>query len=169
MAFSRSLRSRPRTAEPARAFARLNWSAQARAARGRARHAGAGAGRARRQGLHPAKRAGGTVVLRSAPRAGRARVRQELQAKGIAADAVADAVSSLRTTEVERARALWQHHEAACRREGAHAWESPFPDGARRLSRAPVAKILRAGRRRRGLNVRSGRARPAPGPCRRRR
>jgi len=49
-----------------------------------------------------------SVLHRRAARLGTGRVKHELQAKGISAEAVADAVQSLRGTEVARARAVWQ-------------------------------------------------------------
>lgn len=49
-----------------------------------------------------------SVVHRRAARLGAARVRQELQAKGLAPAAVAEAVAQLQGTEVERAREVWR-------------------------------------------------------------
>jgi regulatory protein len=49
-----------------------------------------------------------SVVHRRASRLGAARVRQELQAKGLDPAAVAQAVTELRSTEVERAREVWR-------------------------------------------------------------
>ncbi|MFT7402018.1 MAG: regulatory protein [Hydrogenophaga sp.] len=49
-----------------------------------------------------------SVVFRRAPRLGAMRVRQELQAKGLAPEAVAQAVAGLRGSEVERAREVWR-------------------------------------------------------------
>jgi regulatory protein len=49
-----------------------------------------------------------SVLHRRAARLGTGRVKQELQAKGISAEAVAEAVDSLRGTEVERAREVWR-------------------------------------------------------------
>lgn len=49
-----------------------------------------------------------SVVFRRAPRLGAMRVRQELQAKGLAPEAVAQAVAGLRDSEVERAREVWR-------------------------------------------------------------
>ena len=48
-----------------------------------------------------------SVVNQRAPRMGAARVRQELLHKGIAPEAVADAVAGLRETELDRARDVW--------------------------------------------------------------
>ncbi|MBT9553752.1 MAG: recombination regulator RecX [Hydrogenophaga sp.] len=49
-----------------------------------------------------------SVVHRRASRLGAARVKQELQAKGLDPTAVAEAVAALRGTEVERAREVWR-------------------------------------------------------------
>ena len=49
-----------------------------------------------------------SVVHQRAPRMGAARVRQELQHKGIAPAAVTEAVAGLQDTEYERALALWR-------------------------------------------------------------
>ena len=54
-----------------------------------------------------------SVIHRRAARLGASRVRQELQAKGLPAEAVAQAVAELRGTEVERARAVW-HKKFGC-------------------------------------------------------
>jgi regulatory protein len=49
-----------------------------------------------------------SVVYRRAARLGASRVRQELQAKGLPAEAVAQAVEALRGSETERAREVWR-------------------------------------------------------------
>jgi len=49
-----------------------------------------------------------SVVNRRAPRLGAARVRQELQAKGLDPQAVAEAVASLQDSEELRAREVWR-------------------------------------------------------------
>jgi regulatory protein len=49
-----------------------------------------------------------SVIHRRAPRVGAARIRQELQGKGLAGDAIDAAVAVLRTTEFERARDVWR-------------------------------------------------------------
>jgi regulatory protein len=48
-----------------------------------------------------------SVVHQRAPRMGAARVRQELQKKGVAPQAINDAVAALRDTELARAREVW--------------------------------------------------------------
>jgi regulatory protein len=54
-----------------------------------------------------------SVVNRRAAKRGAARIKQELQAKGLAPDAIAQAVSDLRTSELVRAREVWQKKFAA--------------------------------------------------------
>jgi len=49
-----------------------------------------------------------SVVHRRSPKLGTQRIRQELQAKGLEPEAVAEAVAQLRTTEVDRAREVWR-------------------------------------------------------------
>ena len=49
-----------------------------------------------------------SVVHRRASRLGAGRIRQELQAKGIDAERVAQAVEGLRATEFDRARDVWR-------------------------------------------------------------
>lgn len=49
-----------------------------------------------------------SVIHRRAPRLGALRVRQELQAKGLAPEAISQAVAELKGSEVERAREVWR-------------------------------------------------------------
>jgi regulatory protein len=49
-----------------------------------------------------------SVLHRRAPRLGAARIRQELQSKGLAPQAVAEAVAELQSTELQRAREVWR-------------------------------------------------------------
>jgi len=49
-----------------------------------------------------------SVLHRRAPRLGASRIRQELQGKGLPPALVADAVTALRATELQRAREVWQ-------------------------------------------------------------
>ena len=49
-----------------------------------------------------------SVVHRRASRMGSARIRQELQAKGIVGEVVQEAVAQLQGSELERAQDLWQ-------------------------------------------------------------
>ena len=49
-----------------------------------------------------------SVLHRRAAKLGTNRIRQELQGKGLAPEAVVEAVEQLRATEVERAREVWR-------------------------------------------------------------
>lgn len=49
-----------------------------------------------------------SVVYRRAAKLGASRIKQELQAKGLEPEAVAQAVAQLRGTELERAREVWR-------------------------------------------------------------
>lgn len=49
-----------------------------------------------------------SVVHRRAARLGTGRVKQELQAKGVSSEAMAEALDALRRTEVDRAREVWR-------------------------------------------------------------
>ena len=49
-----------------------------------------------------------SVVHRRAAKLGTARVKQELQAKGLSGEAVSDALELLRSTELDRAREVWR-------------------------------------------------------------
>lgn len=48
-----------------------------------------------------------SVLHRRASRMGAARIRQELQAKGLAGEAIQDAVAQLQASELDRARGVW--------------------------------------------------------------
>jgi regulatory protein len=48
-----------------------------------------------------------SVLHRRASRLGAARIRQELQGKGLAPEAVAEALARLQSTELQRAREVW--------------------------------------------------------------
>jgi regulatory protein len=49
-----------------------------------------------------------SVINRRSAKLGTARIRQELQSKGLDRDAVIEAVATLQTTELERAREVWR-------------------------------------------------------------
>jgi len=49
-----------------------------------------------------------SVLHRRSPKLGAMRIRQELQSKGLDADAISQAVTSLRASELERARTIWK-------------------------------------------------------------
>jgi len=54
-----------------------------------------------------------SVLHRRAPRLGAARVRQELQAKGLPSSLVDEAVAGLRASELQRAREVWRRRYGA--------------------------------------------------------
>jgi regulatory protein len=60
------------------------------------------------KGFISEQRVADSVLHRRAGRLGAARIRQELQAKGLPADMVQEAVASLRGSELARAREVWQ-------------------------------------------------------------
>lgn len=49
-----------------------------------------------------------SLLHRRAPRLGASRIRQELQARGVDADKVAEALESLKASEYQRAREVWR-------------------------------------------------------------
>jgi len=60
-----------------------------------------------------------SLLHRRAARLGTARIRQELQAKGLPPEAVADAVARLRGSELERAREVWRRRFGAAATDAA--------------------------------------------------
>ena len=85
-----------------------------------------------------------SVLNQRAARSGALRVRQELQAKGIAPDAIAAAVASLQDTEVERATALWRRRFDAPPADAKERASRNRVCLARGFSGAVVAKVLRS-------------------------
>ncbi|MEH3085648.1 MAG: recombination regulator RecX [Xylophilus ampelinus] len=71
-----------------------------------------------------------SLVQRRAGRLGAARIRQELQSKGIAPEAVAEAVAGLKDSELGRAREVWRRR-----------FDAPPADAA---ARAKQARFLMA-------------------------
>jgi len=88
-----------------------------------------------------------SVVHQRAPRMGAARVRQELQQKGIAPAAIAEAVAGLRETELARAREIWaRRFEAPAADAKERARQARFLM-ARGFSGEVVGKVLNGSRR----------------------
>ena len=96
-----------------------------------------------------------SVLNQRAARSGALRVRQELQAKGldaelvaqamgIAPEAIAEAVASLQDTEVERATALWRRRFDAAPTDAKERAKQTRFLLARGFSGAVVAKVLRS-------------------------
>ena len=84
-----------------------------------------------------------SVVHQRAPRMGAARVRQELQRKGIAPDAISEAVAGLKDSELARAIEVWRRRfDAPATDQKERARQARFLM-ARGFSGAVVAKVLR--------------------------
>ncbi|HSU23779.1 MAG TPA: recombination regulator RecX [Variovorax sp.] len=84
-----------------------------------------------------------SVVHQRAPRMGAMRVRQELQKKGIAPEAIGEAVAGLKDTELARALDVWRRRfDAPGADQKARARQARFLM-ARGFSGAVVAKVLR--------------------------
>ena len=62
-----------------------------------------------------------SVVNTRSRKLGASRVRQELQAKGLPAEAIAEAVQAMRSTELERAREVWRAASRSSRTRQASA------------------------------------------------
>lgn len=84
-----------------------------------------------------------SVVHQRAPRMGAARVRQELQQKGIAPVAIAEAVAGLRESETSRAFAVWRRRFEAPPQDARERARQMRFLMARGFSGAVVAKVLR--------------------------
>ena len=89
-----------------------------------------------------------SVLHRRAGKLGAARIRQELQGKGLAPELVAQAVASLKSSELQRAREVWRRK-----------FDSPPSDAAQRAKQARflaargfdgevIRRVLSAGRER---------------------
>ncbi|VTU34086.1 Regulatory protein RecX [Variovorax sp. SRS16] len=84
-----------------------------------------------------------SVIHQRAPRLGALRVRQELQAKGIAPEAIVEAVAGLQASEVERATALWRRRFDAPPADAKERARQTRFLLARGFSGSVVAKVLR--------------------------
>jgi len=85
-----------------------------------------------------------SVVNQRAPRMGAARVRQELLHKGIAPDAVAQAVADLQASEPVRAREVWRRRFDAPPQDARERAKQARFLLARGFSGAVVGKVLRS-------------------------
>ena len=84
-----------------------------------------------------------SVVHQRAPRMGAARVKQELAHKGIAPEAIAEALAGLRDTELPRAREVWRRRFDAPPADATERARQVRFLLARGFSGAVVAKVLR--------------------------
>ncbi len=85
-----------------------------------------------------------SVLHQRAPRLGALRVRQELAQKGIAPDAIAQAVAALQATEFERAREVWRRRFGVPAQDAAARAKQTRFLLARGFAGAVVAKVLRS-------------------------
>ncbi|MDM0039437.1 recombination regulator RecX [Variovorax sp. J22G21] len=84
-----------------------------------------------------------SVLHQRAPRMGAARVKQELAHKGIAPEAIAEAIAGLRDTELLRAREVWRRRFDAPPADATERARQVRFLLARGFSGAVVAKVLR--------------------------
>ncbi|WP_431274763.1 recombination regulator RecX [Variovorax ureilyticus] len=84
-----------------------------------------------------------SVLHQRAARLGATRVRQELLHKGIAPEAVADAVASLQETELDRALAVWRRRFDAPPQDAAERARQMRFMMARGFATGVIAKVLR--------------------------
>ncbi len=89
------------------------------------------------------KRVVQSVLHQRAARLGAARVRQELLHKGIAPEAVAEAVAGLQGSELERAREVWRRRFDALPQSAAERARQARFLMARGFAGSVVAKVLR--------------------------
>jgi regulatory protein len=86
-----------------------------------------------------------SVLHQRASRVGAARVRQELHHKGIAPEAIAEAVTGLQSTELARATEIWRKRFSALPQDAKERARQARFLLARGFSGAVVAKVLKAG------------------------
>ncbi len=91
------------------------------------------------------ERAAQSVLHRRASRLGATRLRQELQARGIDPQLVADAMESLRGTEADRARAVWQRRFQELPRDAAERAKQSRFLAARGFGGEVIRKVLAGG------------------------
>ncbi|MDR3452392.1 MAG: recombination regulator RecX [Rhodoferax sp.] len=84
-----------------------------------------------------------SVLHQRAPRMGTMRVRQELVQKGIAPEAIAEAVAALQATELERAREVWRRRFAAPAQDASGRAKQARFLLARGFAGSVVGKVLR--------------------------
>ena len=84
-----------------------------------------------------------SVLNQRAPRMGAMRVRQELQKKGIAPEAITEAVAGLQDTELARARDVWQRRFDAIPLDAKERGKQMRFLMARGFAGGVVAKVLK--------------------------
>ena len=85
-----------------------------------------------------------SVINRRAGRFGAARIRHELQGKGLTVEAVANAVSSLKASEVERAREVWRKKFGAPAADAAARGKQMRFLAARGFGADAIRRVMRA-------------------------
>ena len=86
-----------------------------------------------------------SVLHRRAARLGAGRIRQELQAKGLDGELVAQAMAQLKGTEVERAREVWRRKFAGLPRDAAERAKQSRFLAARGFGGDVIRKVLAGG------------------------
>ena len=86
-----------------------------------------------------------SVLHRRAPRLGAARIRQELQAKGLAPELIQEAVATLRGTELARAREVWQRKFSALPQDAAERGRQTRFLAARGFGGEVIHRVLSGG------------------------
>ena len=84
-----------------------------------------------------------SVLHRRAPGLGAARIRQELQSKGLAPAAVAEAVAGLQTTELQRAREVWRRRFGAVPQDAAQRAKQARFLAARGFGGEVIRRVLK--------------------------
>ena len=94
------------------------------------------------RGLISEQRVAESVLHRRAGKLGGARVLQELRAKGLDGEVLADAAEQLRATELERARAVWSRKFGMPPRDAAEKARQMRFLAARGFAGDTVRKVL---------------------------
>ncbi|MFY8102890.1 MAG: recombination regulator RecX [Ramlibacter sp.] len=91
------------------------------------------------------QRVADSVLHRRAARLGAGRIRQELQAKGLEGEVVAQAMAQLKGTELERARDVWRRKFDALPEDAAQRAKQSRFLAARGFSGEVIRKVLAGG------------------------
>lgn len=97
------------------------------------------------KGFISAERVAESVLHRRAARLGAGRIRQELQAKGLEGELVAQAMAQLKDTELERARDVWRRKFDALPGDAAQRAKQSRFLAARGFSGEVIRKVLAGG------------------------
>ena len=97
------------------------------------------------KGFISEQRVADSVLHRRAARLGAGRIRQELQAKGLDGEVVAQAMAQLKGTELERARDVWRRKFDALPEDAAQRAKQSRFLAARGFSGEVIRKVLAGG------------------------